>query len=501
MRIDVVKDSECTVEDGAACLVAPVYKAGFPVNSSLLTEEDEVALQRLVDRGVITGKASSAYFMGGARGGYGAVAVVGLGPRDDYTPEVLRRAGGEAGRHLSLNRIQRVYLDLSRHEELDPAPFIEGVLLGQYGFDVYKKPPEESPPAKVEAITVVVADAADVEAVRQSCDLAALLCLSANGARHLANTPPNEMTPAALAEFARGIAGESGCECTVLEAEQMATLGMNALLAVAKGSPEPPRLITLHYHHSDDAKTVAILGKGVTFDTGGISLKPSDSMHEMKYDMCGAAAVLCAMMAITELKPKVNVVCMAPAVENKPGERAQRPGDIVKAYNGKTVEVLNTDAEGRLILADAMAFCAEKYKPACMVDLATLTGACVVALGHYRAGLFANDDALARALLDAGAATGERLWRMPLEPDYAALIESEHADIANIGPKGEAGAVTAAAFLAHFAGDTPWAHIDIAGTAWGGKKIPYWSEKHATGFGVRLLCRWILDLSPGYFAN
>ena len=494
MRVEVVRASECTVRDAGACLAVPVYQGGFPVNSSLLTEEDEVVLQGLVDQGVITGKASRSYLLAGARGGDGAVLTAGLGPRDEYQPEVLRRSGGNACRHFADNRVATVNLDLSRHEELDPAPFIEGVLLGQYAFEAYKKPPEENPPVKVEAITVIVADGADTAAVKADCDLAALLCLSANGARHLANTPPNEMTPSALAEFARGIAGESGCECTVLEAEQMASLGMNALLAVAQGSPEPPKLITLRYHHSDDAKTVALLGKGVTFDTGGISLKPAESMHEMKYDMCGAAAVLCTMMALTELKPKVNVICMAPAVENKPGSRAQRPGDIVTAYNGKSVEVLNTDAEGRLILADALAFCAEKYKPDCMVDLATLTGACVVALGHYRAALFANDDALADALLEVGAATGERLWRMPLEPDYAALVEAEHADIANIGPKGEAGAVTAAAFLEHFAGETPWAHLDIAGTAWGGKKVPYWSEKHATGFGVRLLARWILGM-------
>jgi leucyl aminopeptidase len=215
-------------------------------------------------------------------------------------------------------------------------------------------------------------------------------------------------------------------------------------------------------------------------------------MHEMKFDMCGAAAVLCTMLNVTAIKPKVNVVCVVPAVENMTGPAAQVPGDIVRAYNGKTIEVHNTDAEGRLILADAMAYTVDKYKPDYMVDLATLTGACVVALGHYAAGLFDNNDALRNQLMAAAEVSGERVWPLPLDEDYEKLIEGTHADVCNIGPRGEAGAVTAAAFLKQFVGETPWAHLDIAGTAWGGKHISYLDPKHATGYGVRLLTAWIL---------
>jgi leucyl aminopeptidase len=236
-----------------------------------------------------------------------------------------------------------------------------------------------------------------------------------------------------------------------------------------------------------------MVGKGVTFDTGGISLKPGEAMHEMKYDMCGAAAVLCAFMGLVEVKPPINILCVVPAVENKPDAEAMVPGDIIKAYNGKTIEVHNTDAEGRLILADALAYTVDKYKPDMIIDLATLTGACVFALGHYAAGMFSNSDELVAALSLAGETTGEIVWRLPLNADYEKLIEGTHADICNIGPRGEAGAVTAAAFLKQFVGETNWAHLDIAGTAWGGKHISYWDAKHATGFGVRLLTEFVMQ--------
>jgi leucyl aminopeptidase len=346
---------------------------------------------------------------------------------------------------------------------------------------------------KVEELTIIVGEDADTEGLQRECQLAVLICLSANGARHLANTAPNEMTPTALAEFAEGIANESGCECTILDELQMATLGMNALLGVSRGSAQPPKFIVLRYQHEQAKKTIAIVGKGVTFDSGGISIKPAESMHEMKYDMCGAAAVLCTMLSIVEFKPKLNVVCVVPASENMTGASAQRPGDIVKAYNGTSIEVLNTDAEGRLLLADALSYTIKKYHPDAIVDLATLTGACVVALGHYAAGMMGNNDELMESLRAAGEETGERVWPLPLWDDYDRLIDGTHADIANIGPRGEAGAITAAAFLQRFVGDTPWVHLDIAGTAWGAKNIPYLSTKHASGYGVRLLVHWLLS--------
>jgi leucyl aminopeptidase len=271
----------------------------------------------------------------------------------------------------------------------------------------------------------------------------------------------------------------------------MAELGMNALLGVARGGEEPPKLIFLEYRHPDAERTVALVGKGVTFDSGGISLKPAGKMHEMKYDMCGAAAVLCTLMAVTHLKPAVNVVGVIPAVTNMPDGRAQTPGDIVRAYNGKTIEVQNTDAEGRLILADAMAYAVEQYKPDCLVDIATLTGAVVIALGHFAAGVLGTDENTIAQLTQVGEQTGERLWPLPLWRDYEKLMEGEHADLVNVGPERQAGTITGAAFLKNFVGDTPWVHIDIAGVAYGVKHISYLSSKYATGFGVRLFIRWL----------
>lgn len=492
MKLNVCTASDFQAPGNPHCLVVPVFEGEWPVESKLLAGEHELLLQGLVDRGVFGGKAEESAFLPTGGAGYAGVLLLGLGKRAELTAERVRRAAGKAAGALKGNRVGLAVLDLTDAEEVPAEAFVEGVVLGQYDFDVYKKQPE-TPPVKTTAITVVAGEGADLNALQIRCELAALMCLSTNGARHLANTPPNEMTPSALAEFALGIARESGCECTVLDEVQMATLGMNALLGVARGSGQPPKLIVLKHHHADDAPTVAIVGKGVTFDSGGISIKPADGMHEMKYDMAGAAAVLCTMLNIVELKPAINVVCVVPTVENMTGDHAQRPGDIVKAYNGKTIEVLNTDAEGRLILADALAFTVEKYKPAAIVDVATLTGAVVVAIGHYASGLLGNDDALAAELLAAGEATGERLWRLPLWPEYEKLIESPHADLANIGPRGEAGAITAAAFIKQFIGETPWAHLDIAGTAWGAKNISYLDTKHASGYGVRLLTRWILD--------
>ncbi len=494
MQIQVVKSSEVTFDDVESCLVVPVFERVFPLNSEVLREQDELTLQALVDKGSITGKARECFYVPSPNSLYHGVLSIGLGKKEDFTAETLRRAAGKACSLFSANRVQHVCLDVSRQEPISVEAFVEGVILGQYSFDVYKRQEEdaEHPPVKVEKITLAVANDADVEAIRIRCQLAAVMCLSANGARHLANTAANEMTPTALAEFAQGIAKEAACDCYVMEREEMEKRGMNALLGVAKGSSQPPKLIILHYRHSDASKTLALVGKGVTFDAGGLSLKPSNGMHEMKYDMCGAAAVLCTMMNVVELKPAVNVICVVPAVENKTGADAQTPGDIVRACNGTTIEVHNTDAEGRLVLADAMAYTVEEYHPDVLVDVATLTGACVVALGHYAAGLFTNNEDVCAALQAAGTQCDERVWPLPMWPDYEKLIEGEHADLCNIGPQGEAGTITAACFLKKFVDDTPWAHIDIAGTAWGGKNIDYLNPKFATGYGVRLLTHWLL---------
>src|SRR5690349_12750032 len=305
-------------------------------------------------------------------------------------------------------------------------------------------------------------------------------------AKDLGNLPPNVCTPSYLADQARELAKRYRMKVTVLERADMERLGMNTLLSVAQGSAQPPKFIVLeHRGGPKKMKPVALVGKGVTFDTGGISLKPAAEMDEMKFDMCGAASVLGTMKAVGEMKLPVNVVGVIPTTENMPGGRATRPGDIVKSLSGQTVEILNTDAEGRLILCDALTY-VERFQPAAVIDIATLTGACVIALGHVASGLFANDDALAREVLSAADAAFDRAWHLPLWDDYQEQLKSNFADFANIGGR-PAGSVTAACFLARFTKKFRWAHLDIAGTAWKSGK-----EKGATGRPVPLLTQFLL---------
>ena len=305
-------------------------------------------------------------------------------------------------------------------------------------------------------------------------------------ARDLGNLPGNVCTPTYLASAARDLAKHYRMKLTVIERAQMEKLGMGALLSVARGSVQPPKLIIVEYRGGPAGqKPVALVGKGVTFDTGGISLKPAAEMDEMKFDMCGAASVLGTLKAIAEMKLRINVVGIMPATENMPGGSATKPGDIVTTMSGQTVEILNTDAEGRLILCDALTY-AERYKPQAVIDIATLTGACVMALGHVVSGLFANDDALAREVLSAGEASGDRAWQLPLHEEYQEQLQSNFADFANIGGR-PAGAVTAACYLARFTKKFKWAHLDIAGTAWKSGR-----EKGSTGRPVPLLTQFLI---------
>ena len=308
-------------------------------------------------------------------------------------------------------------------------------------------------------------------------------------ARDLGNLPANVCTPAYLAEQAIALGKSWKLAVQVLERRDMERLGMGSLLSVARGSRQPPKLIVVRYNGAPkDARPVVLVGKGVTFDTGGISLKPAGDMDEMKYDMCGAASVLGTLRAVAEMKLALNVVGVIPATENMPGGAATRPGDVVTSMSGRTVEILNTDAEGRLILCDALTY-AERFKPQAVIDIATLTGACVIALGNVASGLFSNRDALADELLEAGTDAWDRAWRMPLWDDYQEQLKSPFADVANIGGR-PAGSVTAACFLARFAESYGWAHLDIAGTAWvSGKK------KGATGRPVPLLATFLIGRS------
>ncbi len=365
---------------------------------------------------------------------------------------------------------------------------VESVEEAYYRFDQLKSRKSEKRPALRRMVLMVPkrSDLAPAEtALRQGVAISAGVILTKN----LGNLPGNICTPSYLAEQALALQEEYGVKTTVLEEQDMRTLGMGALLSVARGSRQPPKLITVEYHGGGDAHPpVVLVGKGITFDAGGISIKPASAMDEMKYDMCGAAAVLGTIKAVAELGLPINVVGVIPSSENLPDGNASKPGDIVTSMSGQTIEVLNTDAEGRLILCDALTF-TERFNPSVVVDLATLTGACIVALGRHASGLLGNNEPLARALIGAGRYAFDRAWQLPLWDDYQRQLDSNFADMANIGGH-DAGTITAACFLARYTKKFKWAHLDIAGTAWKTGK-----DKGATGRPVPLLTTFLIELS------
>lgn len=406
------------------------------------------------------------------------LVAVGGGKRDKFN---LRKAVASAVRTLKEKGVKRLawWLDGG-----DAEAVAEGAILGNFESDLHKTANQGK---SLETFFVAnVAGGADLEA---AFERGVILAEAQNFTRDLANEPANLLTPMVLADRARAMAAECGLECEVLDQDRMRQLGMGALLGVAQGSAEPPALIVVRYTPAaapSSSDHLGLVGKGVTFDTGGVSIKPAQGMEEMKYDMCGGAAVLGAMRAISKLKPSIPVTGFVPTVENAVGGKAQRPGDIVKSFNGKTVEVLNTDAEGRLILIDALEY-ARRQGCTHLVDAATLTGAIVVALGHINTGAFTNNAGMLGRVLAAARAEGEKMWPMPLEEDYKELLKSAFADIANIGGRW-GGAVTAAWFLREFVEDTPWVHLDIAGTAWITEPKPYMA-KGPTGVCVRTFAK------------
>ncbi len=336
-------------------------------------------------------------------------------------------------------------------------------------------------------LTLLAASSEHVSAIRQGVRHGAAISAGKELAKELGNLPGNVCTPTYLAEQARTMAKQYAMKCTVLDEKELKKLKMGAFLSVTRGSRQPPKLIILEYRGADDAAPIALVGKGLTFDAGGISIKPAQNMDEMKFDMCGAASVLGALKAVAELKLPINVIGVVPSCENLPDGNANKPGDIVTSMSGQTIEVLNTDAEGRLILCDALTY-TERFEPAAVVDIATLTGACVVALGSHASGLMSNDDNLTEELLRAGSESFDRAWRLPLWEEYQSQLDSNFADMANIGGR-YAGAITAACFLERYAKKFKWAHLDIAGSAWisGGK------DKGATGRVVPLLTQFIMN--------
>ena len=402
--------------------------------------------------------------------------LVGGGKRDAYSSAVARNGAAVAIRQLKPKGAKNIAVAVPEGFDVTQA-LTEGALLAN--FDVGELKSSNEGKGQLETLSIV--SSADVSA---AVEKGRIIAEGQNFARGLGNAPPNLLTPPALVERSRQMAAQAGLEIEVLEREQMAKMGMGALLGVAQGSAEPPALIILRYKPEAEsgADHLGLVGKAVTFDTGGVSIKPSADMDLMKYDMAGGAAVLGAMQALAALKPSRPVTALVPTVENMVGGRAQRPGDVVTTLSGKTVEILNTDAEGRMILADALTY-GQRLGCSRLVDAATLTGAIVVALGHERAGLFANNHSLQQAILDAAAVAGEKFWPMPLDEEYRELLNSPIADFPNIGSR-RGGAITAAMFLKQFADPTPWAHLDIAGTAWLEQDKPY-MPKGPTGMAAR----------------
>jgi leucyl aminopeptidase len=414
------------------------------------------------------------------------LAVTGGGKRDKFDPAALRRAVGAAVRTLKQKGVKKLAWWLAgTNAGADAEAAVEGAILGNFEPDRYKT---SSDAKSLEAFVLIAPDSA-----RAAFERGRILGEAQNFTRELVNEPANVMTPTLLADRARAMAKEVGLECEVLDEPRMRQLGMGSLLGVSQGSAEPPALIIVRYQPPQAPKTkdhLGLVGKGVTFDTGGVSIKPAEGMEKMKYDMAGGAAMLGAMRAIAQLKPAIPVTALIPAVENMVGSKAQRPGDIVTSLSGKTIEVLNTDAEGRLILVDALTY-AQRLGCTHLVDAATLTGAIVVALGNVNIGVFTNNDALLARVLAAAKTEGEKSWHMPLDDDYKDLLKSAFADLANIGGRW-GGAISAAYFLKEFAGDTPWVHLDIAGTAWLDESKPFLA-KGPSGVAVRTFTRLAMD--------
>ncbi len=424
--------------------------------------------------------------------------LIGLGKRQDLSLERLRQAAGRSvqaikGKRFSTIAFALPLLQVARSEEADRVQaVVEGLRLAGYQFDRYLGEDARKQNTLPGNATLLVDSSGDLNPARSALDRTEKLCRAVYLARDLVNEPGNTKSPAWLAEQAKQAATASGLACTILESDALTKEGFGAMLGVAQGSDRGPRLIVLEHHGGKKKEApVALVGKGVVFDTGGISLKPAEKMDEMKMDMAGGAAVIGAMMAAALLELPLNLVGVVPAVENMPSGTAIRPGDILTSLSGQTIEVLNTDAEGRLILADALTY-VKRYDPRLVVDLATLTGACIIALGHHASAVLGNDDRLIQHLVDAGETSGERLWQLPLWSDYDQQIKSHVADVKNIGGR-PAGTITAAAFLKKFAKDAAWAHLDIAGTAWCDREHPY-LPKGGTGVGVRLLTSFLEKL-------
>jgi leucyl aminopeptidase len=489
-------------------LVLPVFDRDANLRGLAAEVDDRTggAIRRVLESGDFRGRKDESLVLYPRAGELVAerLLLVGLGKAEDYTVEGLRRAVGNALRSAERMGIRAFAFSLehtARSSErmggaLAARAAAEAGVLAAWDFRALKTAAkEDDKAAEIAELQLVATADAEASEYERAVQLGVVAARSANLARELATQPGNVATPTYLANAAREIAQAHDMKITILDRDRMRAEGLHALLGVAQGTHEEPRFIVLEYNGgSKAARPLVLVGKGVTFDSGGISIKPADRMEDMKYDMSGAAAVLGAMRGIAELRLKAKVVALIPATENLPSGTALKPGDVIGSHLGKNIEIINTDAEGRLILADALSY-ARRFQPAAMIDAATLTGAVVVALGQQATGLLGNDGDLIDEVMAAGLRAGERCWNLPLWDEYRELIDSNIADIKNSGGR-QAGTITAGWFLKEFVVDIPWAHLDIAGTAYRDEAAPY-LRKGATGVPTRLFIEWVRSRAEG----
>ena len=498
MEIKVIAGDITKIEAGA---IIVNYFEGMERLDGDITIIDKAldgAIAQLITQGEIKGKLSEVTIIHSlGKLPAARVVIAGLGKQPELYQDKVRGVVAETCRLLRQKGVDSIATAAQGAGvagislESAAQAVTEGALLGVYSFRRHIT--KEAEYGEIKELTIVEPDETKLPLLEQACYKGRVLAGATNLARDMVNEPANYMTPSHMAETANRLAETHGLELNILEQEQMHELGMGALLGVTQGSRQPPKFIVLHYRGSDSNEIdVALIGKGITFESGGISIKPSEGMGEMKGDMAGGAAVMAAMSAIAQLKPKINITAIIPAAENLPSDNALKPGDVLTAMNGKTIEIISTDAEGRLILADALGY-AKKLDAKHMVDVATLTGACVVALGNVCSGVFGNNQELVDKVIAAGAEAGELIWQMPMYEEYKEQNKSDVADIKNVGGR-YGGAITAAQFLAEFVSDTPWVHLDIAGTNLSEKERAY-LVKGATGVPVRTLVNLVLTLA------
>ena len=478
-------------------LVSYLFEEADPIQGRI-AEIDQSAgglLRKLAKSGELTGKTLEFTMIHAPAGLKAArLLLVGAGKREQFTSATLRRIAGAALRYLKSRSVKNFVLLVREGDATEETAqvLVEGALAADFESDKYKT--DKKNDKNMESAVVAGYSEAERAAGEKGLSKGRIIADSQNFTRDLVNEPSNKLTPRILAEKAEAMAKSAGLSIEILDEKKISDLKMGALLSVAQGSVEPPRMIVITYNPpttKPGAPVIGLVGKAVTFDTGGISIKPADGMEKMKYDMAGGATMIGVMRALAALKPNVKVICVVPSTENMPGGKAQKPGDIQTAMSGKTIEVLNTDAEGRLILADGVHY-AKQLGATNLIDAATLTGAIVVALAGINVGVFGSDQPFTDKLLASSRAVGEKMWQMPVDDDYREFIKGTVADIQNIGSGKGGGAITGAMFIKEFTGDTPWIHLDIAGTAWNDEAKP-WLAKGPTGVALRTLVHLILS--------